>query len=304
MCQATVGPVVEDGTMCRAVSTAPGTTWGPASPPPMCTLTAPTRGVSPADGLAGPGARGTSPDLRVEAAQSVVLNAGAELTWNGYVRAMYEAQAAALSRQAEEMVRSGVMLRQEAAEWVTVQRNALVIATRDGKNTRLGKAVSELLKPREKLPSLDQLVAKKLAANPGQSVDEVYEAIIQGAGRTRASVNRVSFIVRRAGPAMIVIDVAFSAYLVYTAPPEQRGRVAARQVGQTAGGLSAGWAGARVGCGIGAAATVETGPGAAAGCLVVGAIFGLGFGVAGAHYGGQAGERVYEWVEAKVEWVN
>jgi hypothetical protein len=244
-------------------------------------------------------------DSPIRVASSVTGSAAVEMTWDSFVRKyVYDPAAKAISEQAEEFVKQGAMTRKQAASWANQQRNALVIAVRDQKNSPLGRAYSEFKKPRDTLPSLDDLVEKQLKKNPNQTMKQVYEAIIKSSGKSNVAVNRLAVAFRWAGPAAIVVDISFSAYLIYTAPPDERGRVAARQIGGTVGAASFGWAGAKCGCAAGGAIGAPfAGVGAAPGCLIGAGVGLIGFSILGYNLGSDAGDFYYDAAPTVVEWV-
>lgn len=256
--------------------------WGPPEPP-------------------GPG---ESEDWPLEAARSLTYSVTAPLTWDSFAREYYyKPAAAAITQQAEGFVRQGVMSLDDAAAWAVSQRNALVVAIRDGKNSPLGKAYAEWLKPRDKLPSSESLVSKAAKRMPDAPRDDVLRAVIRGSAKTRGSVNRLTYAFRWAGPASIVIDIGFSAYVVSTADESSRSRVASGEIGKIGGAAAGGWAGAKCGCAAGAAVGVwAAGGGAIPGCLIGGAIGAVGLGYAGSQAGEAAGVAIYDWAEATFEW--
>ena len=279
-------PPVDVGTMCLSTSPAPGVLGSaPASREFVVEAQAPHQAT----------------DV-VNAFRSITVYGASEATWNSFVRELiYEPAAQNIADQAQQFVRTGQMTKAAAVEWVVAQRNALAVAVRDLRLTPLGRAISEMLKPRDALPNVAQQVTKY--ARPGMSMERVFEAILEAGGRTRGSVNRLTFVLRRAGPAMLVADVAFSAYLVRGAPEADRARVASREGGRLLGATSFGFAGFKVGCGVGGAATIWLGGvSAAPGCLVGGLIVGLGSSVAGGELGADAGEQYYEWGKAAIRW--
>lgn len=241
----------------------------------------------------------------IAAVQAVTTPWAAQTTLDAFVRMYFYAPAArAIAQQGEALVRAGRMTTQEAAGWVVAQRNALVVATRDAKNSPLGRALSEYLKPRDRLPTVASLMEKARARNPGASEQKILEAIIKGAGETRGWVNRVSVVMRIAGPALVALDLAFSAYVVSQEAPERRGRKAAGQAGRIAGGVGGGWGGAKAGCAGGAAIGVWfEGVGAAPACLVGGVIGMLGLGYAGSKTGEEIGGALYDGGEVVLEWL-
>jgi hypothetical protein len=225
-------------------------------------------------------------------------------TYDAFIRMhIYEPAARALSQQAQEFVRLGTMTQREAASWLTAQRNALVVSTRDRLNSPLGRAIAEYLKPRDKMPQLPDLERKIAHRFPEKVGDQIYEAIIKSGAGTRASVNRMAVTLRFAGPALIGVNIVYSGFIVMEAPPSQRGQVAAREAGGIVGGVGGGWIGAKVGCSAGAAVGVWfVGWGAIPGCLI-GALGGAaGGGWAGSKLGSAAGEVLWDAANTVMEW--
>ncbi len=282
-CQATRPVDTDDGTMCRAASASPGPVQS--------------------DVFAEAALRVIRTDEVNAVSDSVVGNI-AQLSYDAFIRKhVYEPAARAISKQGEEFVRIGAMTNAKAAEWVNAERNALLVAIRDEKNSPLGRAISEYLKSRDKLPSVGDLAAKYGAKMPGATEEEVFAAIIKSGARTRGSVNRLAVGLRWAGPVMIGISIAYSAYLVAEAPPEERGRLASREAGGLVGGIGGGWAGAKGGCAAGAAVGVWfEGVGAVPGCVIGAVVFGLGIGYVGSEVGSWAGGKAYDFTNAVLEW--
>lgn len=235
-----------------------------------------------------------------KAVVDTVAGNAALLSYDAFIRKyVYEPACQAISRQGEEFVRQNIMTRADAANWVNAQRNSLLLSLRDERNSPLGRAYAEYLKPRGQLPSVADL-AKKY---PGATQDEIFNAIIQSGSRTRGSVNKLAVVFRWAGPVLMVASVAVSAHLVAEAPPNQRWRVASREAGGIVGGVGGGWAGAKAGCATGALVGVWfEGVGAIPGCAIGAIAGGLGGGWAGSSAGSWIGERAFDWTNSVVVW--
>jgi hypothetical protein len=121
-------------------------------------------------------------------AASSVANAsfgiGSNLTWDSFVRKSYNAVNTALTEQGEALVRRGNVLYDEAKG----QRNRMVVEMRK-RLSPFGRLYSEILKPADKLPTLDQLLRKKGSLT----------AVLSSVGKTRGSVNRFAAVVRMGG---------------------------------------------------------------------------------------------------------
>ncbi len=249
---------------------------------------------------------GESEDWPLEAARSVTYSVTAPLTWDSFAREYYyKPGATAITQQADEFVRQGVMSLDDAAKWAVTQRNALLLAVRDQKLSPLGKAYSEWKKPRSKLPTLESLKTKAAKAAGGASGDDVLRAIIKSSSKSNLSVNKFTYAFRWAGPATIVIDIGFSAYVVATADAESRWRVSSGEAGRIVGAATFGWAGAKGGCAVGAGVGAwAAGGGAIPGCLIGGAIGAVGLGYLGSQAGESAGFAIHDWADATFEWTS
>jgi hypothetical protein len=156
-----------------------------------------------------------------------------------------------------------------------------------------GRQYSEILKPISKLPQPGELLSKKGSI----------EAVLESVGKSRASVNRLSMVFRVAGPALLVLDITITTIVVMKAPPEQRGRIAAREYTGLGVGVASGAGGAWAGCvslvALGSPTLVlpvvgEVTEGTL--CVVGGILGGLGVGWVGREAGKTAGETAYDFV--------
>jgi hypothetical protein len=230
---------------------------------------------------------------------TATFSVGSNLTWDSFWRQSYEQANKAIQKQATELLKRGNVLEIEARALVEGQRNALVRQMRQ-QLTPFGRLYSEILKPSNKLPTLEKLVAQKGSI----------EAVLTSVGKSRAVVNRFAAVSRVAGPATIVIQITVSAMVIYSAPSEERGRVAAREGGGVAVGMLSGWGGMWAGCaGLAALASpslvlpvvgeVTTG----GACLVGGIAGGVGAGWLGYLLGQWAGEATYDFV-TEFQWLS
>jgi hypothetical protein len=161
---------------------------------------------------------------------TATFSVGSNLTWDSFWRKVYEDANKIIQRQANELLRRGNLVEAEVRALVEGQRNALVRQVRQY-NSPFGRLYSEILKPSNKLPTLEQLVAQKGSL----------KAVLTSVGKSRAVVNRFAAVSRVAGPATIVIQITVSAMVIYSAPSEERGRVAAREEGGVGLGMLSGW---------------------------------------------------------------
>jgi hypothetical protein len=213
-------------------------------------------------------------------------------TWDAFVRNFYEVQNRLIQAQADALLHRGNVTVAEAHHLVESQRNRLVIETRN-RLSPPGRLYSEIIKSSKDLPMLERLLEQKGSI----------EAVLRSVGKARQVVNRFAMVWRVAGPALIIIDVSFTAVVIAEAPAEDRGRVASRETGGLVGGTAGGLAGAWVGClslaAIASPSLVvpivgEITEGTA--CLVGGLAGGVGVGWLGRTAGQASGEAIYGFV--------
>lgn len=266
MCQVDHPIKVKDGTMCLASTPLPG---------PLGLHTSRTAKGHMPTSLA----TARKPE---QATEEIAISLGAETTWDSIVRDVYNKGAQGIRTQAGELVRTGQMNLDEAKIWANGQRNALMQACRD-KSSPLGKAIAEAIKPTPKTVAELEKLGKSAAG------------IIESAGKTNPYVNRVAVGFRYAGPTLLVVGLAFSAYHIATAPPTERWQVAIQEAGTLAGALAGGWAGGvgglEVGAGIGT--LIEPGGGTAVGGVLGGVVGTIGGAITGGWAGSKIGEYVY-----------
>lgn len=230
-----------------------------------------------------------SPAVKVVVEVPVAIAPG--MTWDGFSRLLYDKTNEGLQRQANELLKRGAVTTVEARELVDA-RNQLLLRMRS-RLTPFGELYSEILKPRASLKSFEELFKSKGSI----------EAVLKSVGKTRAVVDRIGAVSRVAGPASIVIEVTLTAVVIQQAAPQDRGRVAAREIGGVSGSVGGGLAGAWAGCASAAllasptlaipvAGEVTTG----GACLFGGILGGMGLGWLGRKAGEQAGEGLYDIV--------
>jgi hypothetical protein len=221
-----------------------------------------------------------------------------DYTYNSFWRDAYNRAAEGIADQARALRQRGNISMEEVRQLVEVQRNGLVIELRKPL-TPFGKIYSEIIKPARSLPTLDQLLRQKGSV----------ELVLESAGKTRAAVNRISFVAKRAGTAGIVLEIVLTAVVIELAPADQRRAVAAKQIGGIVGAVSfgsaGGWAGAWAGATLFVAAGSPTlvipvvGEIAEAGCAVIGGAIGFfAFGWLGQKAGERAGSNVWSLLRA------
>ena len=221
----------------------------------------------------------------------ITSNLTAPMAWDSYWRMAYGRAGKALQAQASDLLKRGNITKLEFDELVKA-RNILVQEFRKPLSP-FGKQYSEILKPTSKLPQPGELLAKKGSV----------EAVLESVGKSRATVNRVSMVLRVAGPALLVLDITITTIVVMKAPQKQRSRMAAREFTGLGFGVAGGTGGAWAGCvtlaALGSPTLALPGVGAVTEgtlCVVGGILGGLGVGWVGREAGKAAGEGVYDFV--------
>lgn len=221
----------------------------------------------------------------------ITNNMSTPMAWDSYWRMVYDRTDKVLQAQADELLKRGNITKLEFDELVNA-RNELVGEFRKPLSP-FGKQYSEILKPISKLPQPGELLAKKGSV----------EAVLESVGKSRATVNRLSMVFRVAGPALLVLDITITTIVVMKAPPEQRGRAAAREYSGLGFGAAGGAGGAWAGCVTFAALGSPTLALPVVGevtegtmCAVGGILGGLGVGWVGREAGKATGEAVYDFV--------
>ncbi len=236
--------------------------------------------------------------IRVKKIVDLAFPMAADYSYNSFWRDAYNKAAEGIAEQARELLARGNVTLEEARQLVEVQRNGLVLEMRKPL-TPFGKLYSEILKPAKSLPTLEELLERK----------GTVELVLKSVGNTRATVNRIAFLAKRAGTAGVVIEVVLTVVVIAQAPEQQRGEVASRQVGGVVGSLSFGSAGGWAGAWAGAATFTffgsptlvipVVGEVTEGTCAIVGGALGFfGFGYVGRHLGEQAGENVWRLAQA------
>jgi len=268
---------VEDGTMCRAASPLPGSLG--------FTVGQPASQAAPV----------ISPALRLTL--EVPFSIAPQMTWDAFQRLAYDKLNAGLQQQANALLKRGSISYQEMQKLVNA-RNASVLQVR-ARLTSFGELYSEILKSRASLKTAEQLLSEKGSI----------EAVLESVGKTRQVVDRIGIVSRLAGPAAIVLEISIVTVVISQASPQDRSRVAARQIGGAVGGLAGGSGGMWLGCVTGASLASWSlvvpfvGEGATGGaCLIGGLIGGLGIGFGGRMAGESLGEGAYDFI-TRLHWV-
>jgi hypothetical protein len=264
---------LDDGTLVLARSPRPGPVKGPGQP---------SGGLSAKEVLLSP--------VFQETVQ-VSDNLMAPMAWDAYWRMAYARADKVLQAQANELLKRGNITQAEY-EGLVKARNTLVEEFRKPLSP-FGRQYSEILKPSSRMPQPGELLSKKGSI----------EAVLQSVGKSRASVNRLSLVFRVAGPALLVLDITVTSMIVMQAPPEQRGRTAAREYTGLGFGVAGGAGGAWAGCvslaALGSPTLVVPVVGEVAEgtlCLVGGLLGGLGGGWLSREAGKSVGEAGYDFV--------
>lgn len=224
-----------------------------------------------------------------QATVQVPVSVAPGLAWDGFQRLIYDHANEAFQRQASLLMQRGGVTRQELDALVQ-GRNQLLRQVRS-RLTPFGELYSEILKPSSSLKSTEAFLAQKGSI----------EAVLKSVGKTRQVVDRFSAVTRVAGPALIVIDLSVTAVVIAQAGPEQRGRVAAREIGGLASGTVGGLGGAWAGCATASAlfspslvlpVVGEVTEGTV--CLAGGILGGMGVGWFARKAGRHVGEALYD----------
>lgn len=284
---ATKSEPIDSGTSCLHRTAAPGLVKGP----PVAAL--------------APAASAASDDYFYSSAIKVVVEVPVSIApgmaWDGFWRMIYDKTNEGLQRQAAELLKRGAASAEEARQLVNA-RNTLLLRMRSNL-TPFGELYSEILKPRTSLKSFEEFVASKGSI----------EAVLKSVGKTRAVVDKIGAVSRVAGPAAIIIDISLTAVVIQQAAPQERGRIAAREIGRMAGSIGGGLGGMWAGC---ASASLLASPSlvipvvgeitTGGACLVGGMFAGLGFGWLGRKAGEHFGEGLYAIVNevSEFRWTN
>lgn len=210
----------------------------------------------------------------LSALEAEAFNFGHRFIHDAPVRARYLARIAEMSREMTERLRRGELGAYEAAREAVDLRNALMEMSRL-QSSDVGRAYAESLKKTGRtLADRCQHYARQLFSSdfthltPGQQ-NQVYQAVVQGAGRDLPAVTRKAAKLGPLGKGLLVLTLAIAVYNVATA--DDKGKAAGKE-GVLIGG------GALGGMGGGALAGLACGPGAPV-CVTLGVFVG---GVAGA----------------------
>lgn len=230
------------------------------------------------------------------ALEATALNFGRAFINDAGVRENYVRKIRQMSLQVLEDVRAGRATAQEGARFAVEMRNAIMEEARL-QSSVMGRAQAERLKAAGK--SLAALVEEKVAKLfPGRTFEQlsvaerrqVFESIIESAGRSRASVTASIPRWRLVGRGCLAFTVAISAYNIWTAQNKVH---AGLREGLVLGGGVAGGAIA------GAATGLVCGPGAPV-CST--ALFLVG-GIMGALAGSTAADIYDEQLREFADWL-
>jgi hypothetical protein len=238
--------------------------------------------------------------VRVKRVVDLPFPMAVDYTYNAFWRDAYNKAAEGIAEQARALLERGNVSMEEARQLVEVQRNGLVAELRKPLSP-FGKLYSEILKPAKSLPTLEQLIERK----------GTIELVLESAGKTRTTVNRIAFVAKRVGIAGIALEVVLTVVVIELAPADQRGAVASRQIGGVVGAVSFGSAGGWAGAWAGATAfTIAGSPTLVipivgevteGGCAIIGGVIGFfAFGWLGQKTGERAGSNM--WLLLRAYW--
>jgi hypothetical protein len=235
--------------------------------------------------------------VQVKEALQVPFPLAPTLTWDAYWRSVYNRLNLALDRQARVLLERGNLTTGEMKNYVEVQRNGLAKELRKPL-TPFGRMYSELKKPAGKMPTVEQLLAKKGS----------FEAVLKSVGKTNVGVNRIAALSKAAGPVMITMEFTMTVVIIKLAPPGQKEREAAR-LGTGTGGAATGgalgmWGGCATLAAMASPSLVVPVIGEiteATACFVGGILGGFGIGALGRSFGEHLGTATYDSA-AEWEW--
>jgi RHS repeat-associated protein len=163
---------------------------------------------------------------------------GANASWSGIIRRLYDLRDAAIRTRAQQMLATGEMTAQGAAQWRVTQRNELIKALRE-LDTTVGREYANWRKPLKDLITTEQLLAKNKTAFQ----------IIQT--RPNYGVDRIGRGLRVLGPTLIVIGLTADVIDVAGTPEEERLRKIVEKTGGYAGATGGAMLGAKGGAYVG-----------------------------------------------------
>lgn len=200
-----------------------------------------------------------------------VTAAAAMATNDGRVRTLYSATLDRFARDLREKAATNQITWKEAAHQAHEMRNTCMEVMR-GRTSPIGRSFAREMKA--KGLGLNDLLTKYTTTLYGDGAafetlsnaqkERVYARIVERAGASKASVNRLMRMASRAGRGVIVLSVATSVYVVATS--DDPARAAGQEVSVTAAGIGGGVIG-------GATAGLICGPGAPV-CVTIGAFVG------------------------------
>ncbi|MBW4600810.1 MAG: DUF4157 domain-containing protein [Calothrix sp. FI2-JRJ7] len=237
----------------------------------------------------------------VDAGRDVAAGTGTVMEVEAILRNLYQQADAAIAQEGAFMLEKGVP-EEEVARWVIDARNQAKVKIRawDLDVLRIMAERSNVRKYGDPVgPSYEQLRHGDPAHNIKPRTDI---EIIEGAKKTRPSVNRWVGRLRIAGRIMIAIDIGIAAYKVASAPEVDRPRVLFQEIGGLAGAAAGGWAGAKLGGMIGGGIGAWFGgAGAAPGAAIGALVGGIGGGLLGRKGGDLVADQLYPPKETAFE---
>jgi RHS repeat-associated protein len=234
----------------------------------------------------------------------------AATTWDSHQRGRYVRENARASRAAQEAIeqahrQGNARDAWKAAEEVSAGRNARRVATQK-RLTPGGRALSAALEGERNFIQMAEVYASRLPGVEGGAktgtryAHEVARRIAVAAGESRASIKTLAKVGRVLGPIGLAAGVGLGIHAYATASEDQKGRVAAREVGSFVGGLLGASVGTSAGVALaGGVSGLLIGLGIAAGplgwlAIGLGILGGLVVGWWWSHRGSQVGGAVYD----------
>lgn len=208
--------------------------------------------------------------------ESAAANFGVRFIPDARVRAEYNHQAKALSKELLSEVSSNKITSAQAAAKAAEMRNTLMDAMR-GKTSEIAKAYAFNIKTQGKsLPYLESKYSKQLFNKSFEILNStqqnrIWKEIVFSSGRPQLKANNLAKTMGRAGKSFIALTIALAVYNIATA--EDKLLASAKESAVIGGGLLGSVAG-------GAAAGLACGPGAPVcvgiGVFVGGVMFAIG----------------------------
>lgn len=198
--------------------------------------------------------------------------------------------------KSEELeARIGTESDQSLREEAVVSRNEATLKARE-KLSPLGRGFSEVQKPSNKLPSVNDVVQKRTAQLEGKPFSTeaartraITEGVVRGAARGRPGVNALARAGRGALRGLEILGIALAINEVVQAPEGDRIRTAARETVAFGAGVAAAAA-------VGALATTAAIAGVVAGAPIIAGVAVVVVGLAAAAAAGVAAAALFDYL--------